>query len=69
MAGYLLWGPVCEMRSALFPGLCSLVEQLGHFTEENCVRISAGNRMHKVKQENQNEGYYGLFRHLNRGQK
>ena len=26
------------------------------------------NRMHKVKQANQNEGYYGLFRHLNRGQ-
>ncbi|KAL4573663.1 hypothetical protein LXL04_020477 [Taraxacum kok-saghyz] len=25
MAGSLLWGPMCEMRSALFPGFCSLV--------------------------------------------
>ncbi|KAL4558080.1 hypothetical protein LXL04_036276 [Taraxacum kok-saghyz] len=40
----------------------AVIEQLGHFTEENCVRISTSNRMHKVKQENQNEGYYGLFR-------
>ncbi|KAL4554191.1 hypothetical protein LXL04_039684 [Taraxacum kok-saghyz] len=49
MAGSLLWGPACEMRSALFPGLCSLTLQAEFRDWAIIIMANIGNFLFWVK--------------------